>query len=62
MKLSLLARNWTVLGNTIEGTNATEFLYQGYLLIDPTNGPFLTALTADQRHLVQRRKGGAVSA
>jgi hypothetical protein len=47
-KFSVVAGNWTILGNTIVGTNAAEFLYQGYLFIDPTSGPFLTTLTADR--------------
>ena len=46
-KFAVLARNWTIVGNTIVGANATEFLYQGFVFIDPTSGPFLSTLIAD---------------
>lgn len=44
-KFSVLARNWTIMGNTIEGTHATQLLYQGFLFMDPASGPFLSTLT-----------------
>jgi hypothetical protein len=30
------------------GTNATQFLYQGFVFIDPASGPFLSTLTSDR--------------
>ena len=47
-KFSVLSRNWTIVGNAIVGTNATQFLYQGFLFIDPASGPFLSTLTGDR--------------
>jgi hypothetical protein len=47
-KFSVLARNWTIMGNTIEGTHATQLLYQGFLFMDPASGPFLSTLTSDR--------------
>jgi len=47
-KFSVLSRNWTIIGNTIVGTDATQFLYQGFVFIDPASGPFLSTLTSDR--------------
>ena len=47
-KFSVLSRNWTIVGNTIVGTNAKQFVYQGFLFTDPASAPFLSTLTSDR--------------
>ena len=44
---SSLSQNWRLSGNTIAAFDREQVLYQGFLFVDPTPGPFLTTLASD---------------